>query len=273
MMAELDSTDDDMFQLTDTHAHLDSRQFKDDLPGVLARARERGVGDIITIGVDLRSSERSVSLATQLSGTYATVGVHPHDARYLTAAVISRLEELSRTPRVVAIGEIGLDYYRDLSPRVQQRDAFRAQLQLAGRVGLPVVVHDREAHDDVMSILQDQLNPEHTVIMHCFSGDLELAEECVRRGYYISFAGPITYNRSDRLREVAAHIPPRLLLVETDCPYLAPHPFRGRRNEPAFVAEVASTLAGVTGHTLDGIARLTTANARTAFVLDGHADG
>lgn len=257
------------WEVVDSHAHLDSGRFQRDLDQVLERARAARVTRIITIGADIGSSRRAVALAAPDRGIFAAVGIHPHDARSCDERALDELRRLARRPGVVAVGEIGLDYYRDLSPRPEQRQALREQLRLAVELKLPVVIHDRQAHQDVMDILDGELGapPPVTVVMHCFSGGPELARTCLERGYYISLAGPVTYAGATAPREVARIVPAGRLLVETDCPYLTPEPNRKGRNEPALVVEVARCIAGARGVDLAAVAASTTAAARAAFNL------
>lgn len=201
---------------------------------------------------------------------FAAVGMHPHDAKDLSQSALAELESLAREPKVVAIGEIGLDFYRDLSPRPAQRAAFEAQLALAARLGKPVIVHDRDAHGEVMGILRGWARSSPLAekgVLHCFSGSLEMALDAVELGFLISIAGPITYANARKLPEIAAALPLDKLLIETDCPFLAPHPHRGQRNEPAYVALVAQALARVRGIPVADVARATTANAARVFGL------
>ncbi len=261
-----------MPSLVDTHAHLDFNKFDGDREAVLRRAREAGVTTILTVGVDLPSSRRAVELAARYEGVYAAVGVHPHDAKSLDGAALAALRDLARRPQVVAVGEIGLDFYRDLSPRDVQRRAFRAQLAWAAKLGKPVIIHDREAHDEVLSILTDWAaglrgSPltGRAGVLHTFSGDREMAERAIELGFYLSISGPVTYKNARRLSEIVAALPLDRLLVETDCPFLAPHPHRGKRNEPAYVRLVAERVAELQNVTLDELAEATTANAYRLF--------
>jgi len=250
--------------LVDTHAHLDSGQYRDDLDAVIARAEAAGVGTILTVGCDLESSRASMELARRFPRVYASVGIHPHDAATVDAAALATLKQLATADKVVAIGEVGLDFYRDRAPRDLQRQALRAQIRLARELGKPLIVHDREAHAEVLAILQEEGASEVGGVMHCFSGDLELARACVALGFFISFAGPLTYPHS-ALRKVAAELPIDVMLVETDCPYLAPQPWRGKRCEPAFVRVTAEALATIKGLTLEDVARITSLNAFRLF--------
>jgi TatD DNase family protein len=265
--------------LVDTHAHLDFSKFDRDRPAVLSRAWAAGVEAIVTIGVDLPSSERAVALAEAHNGVYAAVGVHPHDAKGLDGHALARLRELGRHEKVVAVGEIGLDFYRNLSPREVQRRAFQAQLAWAGRLDKPVVIHDRDAHDEVMEVLVDWAEQQRGSplegrlgVLHTFSGDLAMAERALALGFYLSVAGPLTYPSSGQLSEVVRAVPMERLLVETDCPFLPPQPHRGQRNEPAYVRLVAERLAVLKGRPLDEVAQATTTNARRLFGWT-HKDG
>lgn len=251
--------------LVDTHAHLDSSQFQDDLEAVLDRAREQGIGQILTVGCDLASSRASIALAERYPQVYASVGIHPHDASTVDPSVLAELAGWLDHPKVVAVGEIGLDYYRDRSPREIQREAFRAQIRLARQHGKPLIVHDRDAHEDVIRILEEEHASEIGGVLHCFSGDLAMARACVAMGFFISFAGPLTYPKNDAQRAIAAALPIDVMLVETDCPYLAPQGFRGKRNEPGHVRATAEQLAAVKGLTLEDVARITSLNAHRLF--------
>jgi TatD DNase family protein len=263
--------------LVDSHCHLDLPQFDADRRRI-ARMAERGVRYAVNPAVDLPSSHAAVALARQHESIYAAVGVHPHDAKTLDAAGLEELKTLARFPKVVAIGEIGLDYYRDLSPRDVQRRAFQAQLELAAELGLPVIVHDRDAHKDVLAMLNDwrlwlDAKP-YTLdgkmcVLHSFSGDVALAEQAVALGFHIGISGPVTYKNADQLREVARAVPIRQLLIETDAPYLTPQPYRGKRNEPAHVHFVAQAVADARGLTLEEVAAQTSANAAALFGLTG----
>jgi TatD DNase family protein len=250
--------------LVDSHCHLEMIA---DTAAAVAEARAAGVTRMITIGIDLASSRQAIELAGRESGVYATVGLHPHDAHLLDDTYLGELEELARRPRVVAVGEVGLDFYRDLSPRAAQRAAFSAQIALARRVGLPLVVHVREAGDEAMAQLAAEAG-DLTVVMHCFSLP-EYVDACNERGYYASFAGNVTYKNAAGLREAAARVRADRVLVETDAPFLAPVPNRGNSNVPAWVRHTATLVAEVRGIPADALAELTTANARRVFGLAG----
>jgi len=251
--------------LVDTHAHLDGERFLDDIDDVLQNAQDNGVETIITVGCDLASSQASVELSQRYSNVFATVGVHPHDAAHLTTEVIDRFKLLAKEPKVVAIGEIGLDYYRNRCPHDQQQSAFRQQIQLAHQCQLPIVVHDRDAHDDVMRILEEENAQQVGGVLHCFSGDLAMAKRCIEMGFYLSFTGTITYPKNEEIREIIHQIPTEHILVETDCPYLSPQNWRGKRNEPAYVVKTAEKIAEIKGLSLTDIARTTSLNAHALF--------
>lgn len=236
---------------------------EEETASVLSRARDAGVASAITIGTDVASSRRAVELAAEHEGVWATVGVHPHDASAMDDEALAEIDRLSGYPEVVGIGEIGLDYYRDLSPRDAQRDAFRSQLHLARRISKTVVIHMRDAHEDVFSILSE--DPPKRLVFHCFSGGAVEAKRALDLGGHISFAGNFTYKNAEELRQAAAEVPLDRLLVETDSPYLAPLPHRGKGNEPAFVPLVGMALAGLLDIDVGELAATTTANARRIF--------
>lgn len=249
--------------LIDTHCHLDL--LHGPVKDALAGARDAGLEAVITVGIDLESSLHAVALARAHAEVFATVGVHPHDARLWDDALGARLERLAGDPRVVAIGECGLDYYRDRSPRADQRRAFQAQIELARRVGKPLVVHIREAAEDALDLLA-RYAAGLTVVLHCFSQP-DAREECVRRGYHLSFAGNVTYKNADELRRAARRVPSELLLLETDAPFLAPVPYRGKPNLPQRLVHTHALIAEVRGQDGRELAEFTTANARRVFGL------
>jgi TatD DNase family protein len=256
--------------LVDSHAHLDFPQFDADRQEVIARAQEAGVEIIINAGAGLEASQGGVALSETYPQVYAAVGVHPHEAKTLNEGVLAELRALAQQPKVVAVGEIGLDYYRDLSPRPVQRQAFQQQLALARELGKPIIIHDREAHKDVMNMLRRWVREgdQPVGVMHCFSGDLAMAREVIEMGFYISIPGPVTFTNDRRLPELVRALPLERLLIETDCPYLTPHPHRGKRNEPAYVRLVAEAIAQIREIPLEKVARITTANARALFGLE-----
>jgi len=252
--------------LVDSHAHLQWASFDRDREEVIGRAREVGVEYIVNIGFDVDGSRRAVELAERFEGLYATVGIHPHNASQMNDVVLDELRGLARHTKVVAIGEIGLDYYRNLSPRAAQRSAFEAQLGLAEELGLPVVVHDREAHEEVLEVLMG-FEGRVEGVMHCFSGSREMAERCIRSGFYVSFAGPVTFPNAHGLQEIARWIDLSKILLETDSPWLTPQQMRGKRNEPAFLLFIAKQIAKLKGISLDELAETTTRNAKERFQL------
>ncbi|NLM94236.1 MAG: TatD family hydrolase [Firmicutes bacterium] len=263
-----------MIRLIDTHAHLTHEDYGGELDRILARACEAGVDRIITIGWDLPSSIEGLRLADQYPELYAAVGIHPHDASTTTTDALEDLAGLCRSPRVVAIGETGLDYYYDHSPREAQIESFREHIRLARRLNLPVIVHSRDAHADTLKVLREEKVEEVGGVLHCFSGSLEMAEEAMGMGLFISFAGPLTFTNARRLAAVAEGIPLDRLLVETDCPYLTPVPHRGKRNEPAHVALVAARLAEIKGMSLEELAPILWTNSEAAFAWErGEPDG
>lgn len=260
--------------LVDSHAHLDDRQFNKDREETIRRALAADVHCIITVGTDLESSRAALALAQQraeaspqaVALVYAAVGVHPHDAAQVTPSTLQELLHYASNDEVVAVGETGLDFYRNLSPHDCQKEVFIAHLELARHVNKPVIIHDRDAHADTMAILREK-GRNWQGVLHCFSGDREMALEAIQMGYYISFAGPVTYQNARRLQDLARELPLERMLIETDCPYLAPHPRRGQRNEPAYVRWVATKIAALREISLERVAQVTTENARRLFDL------
>ena len=251
--------------LFDSHAHIDDNRFDSDRLETIERARENGVTGIINIGADMASSARSVALAQAHEGIYAAVGIHPHDAKSAVNADYDRMAEwVEQEKKVVAIGEIGLDYYYDLSPREVQQEVFIRHIDLARQLRKPIIIHDRDAHGDVMNIVKKEAKG-IIGVFHCYSGSLEMAKEVLKLGFYVSFAGPVTFAKSTKLKEIAAAVPLERLLVETDSPYLTPHPHRGRRNEPAHVRLVAEEVARLRGLSLEEVAEATTQNVKQLF--------
>ena len=250
--------------LIDTHAHIYYKDYEGDFEAMLERAREAGVEAILVVGTDLDSSRASVALAEKYAQLYAAVGVHPHDAAEVTEDVVKAIRELAlSSEKVVAIGEIGLDFYRDRSPRDVQEQVFRRFLQLADELGKPVIIHDRDAHGRILSILREEKVRQG--VLHCFSGDAAMAAEVIAMGFHISIPGTVTYPGSQTLHDVVRATGIEHLLVETDCPYLTPVPFRGKRNEPAHVALAAGRVAELKGLTTEDVARITTKNAGDLF--------
>ena len=250
--------------LADSHAHIDDERFDADRDEVVARALAAGVSLIVNIGADMASSARSVALAEKYPGIYAAVGMHPHDSQDMKETDYRQLEQWANHPKVVAIGEIGLDYHYDLSPRPVQKEVFLRQLDLARKTGKPFIIHEREAHADMLDIIRNAARGLNGVF-HCFSGSVETAREYLKMGFYISVAGPVTFPKSVKTKEVAKAVPLDRLLVETDSPYLTPQPFRGKRNEPAYVRIVAEEIANLRDISLAELAEVTTANVRKLF--------
>jgi TatD DNase family protein len=251
--------------LIDTHCHLNHRDFAHDREAVLARARAAGVGAMVVIGYDLPSSEAAVALAEAEPSLFAAVGVHPHEAASLDDRAVTRLVELARCPKVVAIGEIGLDFYRDLSPRAAQEAAFRRQLAVARELSLPFVVHTRGSEGEVLEVLEGEGALGVPGVLHCFSAGPQIAARAFSLGLVVGLGGILTFKNARALHQTVASLPLDRIVLETDCPYLAPHPHRGQRNEPAYVALVAAQLASLQGRATDEVARVTTANARRLF--------
>ena len=250
--------------LADSHAHIDDERFDADREEVVARALAAGVSLIVNIGADMASSARSVALAEKYPGIYAAVGMHPHDSQDMKENDYRQLEQWANHPKVVAIGEIGLDYHYDLSPRPVQKEVFLRQLDVARKTGKPFIIHEREAHADMLDIIRYAARGLNGVF-HCFSGSVETAREYLKMGFYISVAGPVTFPKSVKTKEVAKAVPLDRLLVETDSPYLTPQPFRGKRNEPAYVRLVAEEIANLRDISLAELAETTTANVRRLF--------
>ncbi len=235
--------------LIDTHAHLDL--LEEDVGEALAKAEAAGVSGVIAVGIDLESSRKAIEFANRFEQVHAVIGVHPHDASKLDAAGLRELKQLAGDPRVVGIGETGLDFYRNRSPRSDQETAFRAQVALARELSLPLVVHDRDAHSDTMRILEEYQPFDNGLVLHCFSGDLEMALACIKMGAYISVAGPVTFNNARALQALVKELPLQRMLVETDCPFLSPHPFRGKPNSPQRLVLIAQKVAELKGIPLD----------------------
>jgi len=248
----------------DSHAHLEMREFDRDREEVILRAAAAGVAYVITVGTTLRECRKAVEIARAHPAVYAAVGIHPHEVKEIDSRTYDALQKLARDEAVVAYGEIGLDFFRNLSPPETQIRCFEEQLAVAAALGLPVIIHDREAHEQTVKILKAWPGKTGGVI-HCFSGDVAMAMTCLEMGFYISIAGPVTYAKSERLREVVRQAPLERLLVETDAPYLTPQPRRGRRNEPAQVVLTARKVAELKDLSLAEVGRATARNAMTLF--------
>lgn len=255
----------------DSHCHIDGEQFDEDRDAVVERAREAGVAAMLNIGTgDPHSDDfrRAVAVAEKYDNVYASVGVHPHDAKLYDDKAEQHLIELAQTEKVIAWGEIGLDYYYDHSPRDVQRDVFRRQIRTARELDLPIIIHSRDADDETVEILTEECSHDgFRGIMHCFGGTAAMAEALMPLGFLISFAGNVTFKKADNLRDAARVVPLDRLLIETDCPFLTPVPFRGKRNEPSFVVHTAQFLADFYGVAVETVAEHTTRNYLDFFKL------
>ncbi len=257
----------------DSHCHIDGAQFDADRDEIVQRAKAAGVEMMLTVGTGNPHDgeiERAVKVAEKYETVFAAIGVHPHDARLYDEAAETHLIELAKNEKVVAWGEIGLDYFYDYSPRDVQRDVFRRQIKLAKNLDLPVIIHSREADDETVEILTEEYkeNPGRGGVMHCFGGSVEMAKAMLDVGFYISFAGNVTFKKAENLREAARIVPLERLLIETDCPFLAPVPNRGKRNEPSFVVHTARFLADFYNIELETLANQTTRNFLDFFNLN-----
>ena len=278
-LKEMRASPRDLMRLFDTHAHIHDKDFAGEHDAVIERARESGVVAILTLGVTAENSARALALAARYPNVWAAAGVHPHDAADATDADLDALDEMARDPRVVAIGELGLDYYRNLSPHDRQIAILRRQLETAARVGKPIAVHAREAHHDVLPILAEWSRAMNgrlpdgrpLGVMHYFSEDAATAARYLDLGFIISIHTSVTHPKADQLREVVRETPLEYLVVETDSPYGAPQRFRGKRNEPAYVAEAAAKVAEVKGLPVDTVAETTTRNALNLFGIEAGA--
>lgn len=251
----------------DSHLHLHFPEYENDLDAVIERATRAGVETFVTVGTDAETSRRAVRLAERYPSVFAAVGVHPHDAKEADAGSVEAVARLLEHPRVVAAGEVGLDYYRDHSPRDVQQEVFRTFIRLHLKARKPIMIHCRDAYEDLLKILAEEAPPPYDGVMHCFSSGKEMMERFTALGFYISFAGQVTYKKSADLREAFRCCPEDRLLMETDAPYLAPQAFRGRRNEPAFLVETAKAVAGLRGISGEELGRQAAANARRLFRL------
>lgn len=251
--------------LFDSHAHLDSERFEGERDEIVARAKAAGLSLIMNPGASYESSIKAVEMSERYDMVYAAVGIHPHDADTVDETMMSLIKALAKKDKVKAIGEIGLDYYYDNSPRAVQKQIFRAQIQLAKSLKLPIIIHDRDANDDVMRILKEEDPFDTGVLLHCFSGSAELARQYVKLGAYISIAGPLTFKNNRKTIEVVETVPLDRLFVETDSPFLTPVPYRGKRNEPAYVEYVADKIAEIKGLSFKEVAEATHDNACKFF--------
>lgn len=254
-------------ELIDSHAHIQGEEYAGDVAQVLESARKSGVAKVIVVGGagDLSSNAAALKLAESQQGLYATVGMHPHDAKDVSEADFETLKRLTANPKVIAVGETGLDFYYNHSPQDLQRKVFARFIGMARETGLPLIVHDRDAHREIADLLRHHGEGEIIGVIHCFTGDYDAAKAFMDLGFYLSFSGIITFKNAEPLRETVRKLPIERMLVETDSPYLAPVPYRGRRNEPAYVRFVAETVARVKNLSLDEVARITSRNVENLF--------
>jgi TatD DNase family protein len=253
--------------LIDSHSHLEMPEFQKDLKEVIQRAKDSGVEYIFTVGTEKKDWNRALGIAHSHPSVYVILGVHPHNAREIDEETYPTLKKLCADDKVRAYGEIGLDFYRNLSPREVQLKRFREQIQIARELGLPIVVHDREAHKETLEILKSEKAEEYGGIIHCFSGDYKIAKECIEMGFFISIPGSITFKNTGGFQEVVRQIPLESLLVETDAPFLTPVPFRGKRNEPSYVRYTAQKVAEIKKVSFEKVAEVTTENALRVYRL------
>jgi TatD DNase family protein len=259
-------SDSTKLTLVDSHSHIDMPQFDHDREAVVARAREAGVADmLIAGGVDAEDGHRRALRVAEGLRLPVSAGIHPHEAKLASEAIYDELLGLAREKRIVAIGEIGLDFHYDYSPRDVQRDVFRKQVRLARDVGLPLIIHTREADDEAATILEEEGAKETGGVIHCFTGGEDLARRALALGFYVSFSGIVAFPRSETIQAVARSVPEDRLLVETDAPFLAPPPHRGKRNEPAFVVDVARKVAGLRGETPEAVGAAAKRNFERLF--------
>ena len=251
----------------DTHAHLNDKRFKDDKDAVISELKSNSIDKVVTVGTDVESSRVCIDIANNYEGVYATVGLHPHNAKNFKDEDISAFEQMAKEKKVIAIGEIGLDYHYDFSPRDKQMYAFKKQMELAKKLNLPAIYHVREAFGDFNPMVQ-RGEVANYAVMHCYGGSIESAKICLDAGMMISFTGVISFKNANKIRKVVEYVPLDRLMVETDCPYMAPVPFRGKRNEPKYVKEVAKAMAEIKGISLEELAHITYNNAVEFFKLD-----
>ncbi|KAF0155820.1 MAG: TatD DNase family protein [Syntrophaceae bacterium] len=249
--------------LVDSHAHLEMKEFDSDRKDVIERASLAGVDCIITVGTNPSLSRKALSIARQYENVYATVGVHPHDVAKSNDKSFDELKVLAQDPKVVAYGEIGLDFFRNISPRGKQIEMFARQLELANELNLPVIIHDRDAHEETLSMVK--ASGIRWGVFHCFSGEWAMARKCIDLGFYISVPGVVTFDKSKVLHEVVRQAPLDSILLETDCPYLTPAPHRGKRNEPSFIIHTAKKIAEIKGMTWEEVAQTAACNTRKLF--------
>ncbi|MBN2108296.1 MAG: TatD family hydrolase [Deltaproteobacteria bacterium] len=253
--------------IIDSHAHLDLPEFSHDLDAVIQRALDSGIDSIITVGIGMDECRKALEIAARYPFIYATLGMHPHNAAECDRAAIDFIEKNAADAKVVALGEMGLDFFRNRSPGDAQRSCFRDQLGLARSLNMPVVIHDRDAHDETVAILREEHAHDMGGVLHCFSGDTAMAFACIDMGFYISIPGTVTFKSAQLIQEVVRNVPLEHLLIETDCPFLTPAPYRGKRNEPSYVRLVAEKIAQIKQLPIDEVARATATNTRKVFRL------
>ncbi len=254
--------------LFDSHAHYDDPKFDADRNSVIERAREAGVSYILNASSNMSSAVETVSIAQEFDFIYAAVGIHPHNVHEINENILNAIQDFASHNKVVAIGEIGLDYYYDTSPRDLQKYWFARQLSLAGELGLPVIIHDREAHEDTMDIIKSENSKETGGVFHCYSGSVEMARDVLDNNFYISIGGAVTFKNARKAIEVVNYVPMDRLLIETDCPYMTPEPYRGKRNDSGYVGLVAQKIADIKGLTYEQVAYATTENAKRLFNIN-----
>jgi len=254
-------------KLTDSHAHLDDQSFNGDREELIKSLYDNDVDTVLNPGADLETSQNAVKLAEKYPFIYAAVGCHPHDSKFMDDNTMNLFREMANNKKVIAIGEIGLDYYYDNSDREIQRKWFREQIRLAKELDLPYIVHDRDAHEDVFKIMKEEHYSGTRGILHCYSSSVEMAREFIKLGFYISLGGPVTFKKSKTPKLVAHDVPFDRLLIETDSPYLTPEPFRGKRNEPKYVKYVAEEIAAIRNVTAEEVAEKTSRNFKQLFCL------
>lgn len=253
--------------LFDTHAHLDDEKFDDDREEVIKKCIDSGIGNILNASADPKDIERIIELTKKYDFIYASVGVHPHHAEEIDEKLIEKLYDFCKVEKVVAVGEIGLDYYYDYSPKDIQRKWFARQISMAKDAGLPIIVHNRDAHEDTLKILRSEKAQSCGGVLHCFTGSVEMAEQLIKMGFYISIAGPVTFKNAKKLIDVVKMLPEDRILIETDCPYLTPEPNRGKRNDSSNVRYTAEKIAQIRGIDYEHIEKITTANAKRLFKI------
>lgn len=251
--------------LVDSHAHLDLPEFDNDQNEVIKRAKKSGIDYILTIGINSESCSKAIKLADSYDFIYASIGIHPHDAKDVNENTYTVLKLLANNKKVLAFGEIGLDFHRNLSPRDIQIKIFREQINLANELKLPVIIHNRDAHKETLEILREEGAKNLGGIIHCFSGDYSMASSCIDMGFYISIPGTVTFPKALELQEIVKKLPISKILIETDCPFLTPVPYRGKRNEPSFIRYVAEKIASLKGISFEEVAEITSQNFRSLF--------